>query len=182
MATGRAIGEKYAVVPEAIIEADISVNAKFLWVIFRLHADPEGRCYPGRKRLAELMRCSAETVKRAKKELLEAKLIVCYERYGEDGRRTTDDVYLTPPRVTTDPPRVTSDPYPRVTGDPTGSSTSKEQLRDEVASSCSPVAQVNDPPVTHDLAEHFALAAPLTDQERQRGKDAVARLREGLGR
>lgn len=151
MATGRVVGEKFAVVPESVIEAEVSCNAKVLWVIFRLHADPEGRCYPGRKRLAELMGCSAETVKRAKKELLEAKLIECHERYDEDGRRTTDDVFLTPARVTTDPPRVTGDPYPRVTGDPTGSSTSKEQLRDEVASSCSPGSPgQNRPPGQND--------------------------------
>jgi hypothetical protein len=31
-------------------------------------------------------------------------------------------------------------------------------------------------------AEHLALAEPLTEQERERGKDAVARLRQGFNR
>ncbi len=94
MSGGQVYGPTFAVIPEAVLFADVSTNAKVLYAIFALHADSEGRCYPGLKRLAAVMRCSEDTVKRAKKELLEAKLIECHERYDEHGRRTTDDVIL----------------------------------------------------------------------------------------
>lgn len=106
-------GQPFAVIPKRVLFSDVSVNAKTLYGIFACYVDQEGRCYPGRKQLAKLMGVSEETVKRAKKELVDAELIECRERFDSDGRRTTDDVILTHARVT-------GDPYPRVTGDPTG--------------------------------------------------------------
>lgn len=94
MSGGQVYGEPYAVLPESVIYSEVSTNAKVLYAIFALHADSEGRCYPGLKRLSGFMRCSEDTVKRAKKELAEAKLIECHDRYDDAGRRTTDDVVL----------------------------------------------------------------------------------------
>lgn len=117
--SGKVYGEPFAVIPESVIYAEVGVTAKVLWGVLALHADSGGRCYPGRKRLAELMRVSEDTVKRAKKELADAGLIRCEERFGEDGRRTTDDLFL-------HPPRCTGAPGVGGTSAPTGSSTSNE--------------------------------------------------------
>lgn len=92
--TGQVYGEGFAVIPDAVLYSDVSTNAKVLYAIFARHADPEGRCYPGLKRLGALMGCSEDTIKRAKRELVDAKLIECHERYDDAGRRTTDDVFL----------------------------------------------------------------------------------------
>lgn len=94
MSGGRAYGQGFSIVPDSVLYADISPQALRLWAIFQRHSDPDGRCYPGLKRLAGLMRCSTDTVTRAKRELVDAELIECRERHDEHGRRTTDDVYL----------------------------------------------------------------------------------------
>lgn len=94
MSGGRAYGQGFSIVPDSVLYADISPQALRLWAILQRHSDPEGRCYPGLKRLAAMMRCSIDTVARAKKELAESELIECRERHDEHGRRTTDDIYL----------------------------------------------------------------------------------------
>lgn len=91
---GRSFGEGFAVVPDAVIVADVSANAKLLWLVLQRHSDPDGRCYPSLKRLGEILGTSADTVRRAKKELLDAHLIDVVERFDDHGRRTSDDVIL----------------------------------------------------------------------------------------
>lgn len=121
MSEGMIYGEGFAVLPEAILYAPgVSPTAKLLWATYARHADRLGRAYPGRQRLAELLGVSPETVKRAKAELAEAGLIRVKERFDEAGRRTTDDVFLTHARVT-------SDPGVGVTSDPTRSKASKNE-------------------------------------------------------
>lgn len=138
--SGQVYGDGYAVVPEDILHADVSTNAKTLWAIFALHADAEGRSYPGRKRLAKIMRCSEDTVSRAKKELADAKLIECHERYDEAGRRTTDDVILRGARRN-------GAEYPRRTGAATELYPERTTTPTKSVGSCSSVApRKHDPP------------------------------------
>jgi len=96
MTTGRVFGEAFAVVPESVLYADVSPTAKLLWAILQRHADRQGACYPGRKRMAERMRVSEDTVKRAKRELIDAGLLVAQARHDDQGRQTTDLLYLHP--------------------------------------------------------------------------------------
>lgn len=96
--SGKAFGERFAIIPDGVLTADISANAFRLWAILQRHSDVLGHCYPGRDRLAQIMRVSPDTIKRAKRELLDAGLITCQERFDENGRRTTDDIFLHPPR------------------------------------------------------------------------------------
>lgn len=112
MTTGRVYGEAFAVVPESVLYAPVSANAKVLWAILQRHSDRRGQCYPGRRRMAELMGgVSEETVKRAKRELVDAGLIMTRPRHDDQGRQTTDLVFLTPRGVKFDPPGgVTDDP------------------------------------------------------------------------
>jgi hypothetical protein len=100
-------GEGFAVVPESVLYAPVSSNAKVLWAVIRRHADPLLHAYPGGRRMAELMGVSQETVRRAKVELVEAGLLVAVERYDEAGRRTTDDLFLRTPGV---PPQICGGP------------------------------------------------------------------------
>ncbi len=94
MSAPKVYGQRFAVVPDAVLYAAVSTNAKVLWAILARHADPMGHCYPGRNRLAQLLGCSPNTVSRAKAELVKAKLIECHSRYDDQGRRTSDDVMV----------------------------------------------------------------------------------------
>lgn len=92
--SAKAFGERFAVIPDAIINAPISANAFRLWAILQRHSDPLGHCYPGLKRLATIMNVSDETVRRAKRELIDAGFLVAQERFDDNGRRTSDDLFL----------------------------------------------------------------------------------------
>lgn len=94
MSQGRIYGEGFAIAPDTVLFARISMNARLLWIVLQRHSDPEGRSYPGRKRLAKILGCSEDTVTRAKRELVAAGLLTVTERYDEAGRRTTDDLFL----------------------------------------------------------------------------------------
>lgn len=94
MSQGRVFGEGFAIAPDTVLFAQISINARLLWIILQRHSDPDGRSYPGRKRLARIMGCSEDTVTRAKRELVAAGLLLVTERFDEAGRRTTDDLFL----------------------------------------------------------------------------------------
>lgn len=92
--TGKVYGEAFAVIPESVLYSLISANAKVLYGILQRHADPSGRCYPGRKRLAELMRVSEDTIDRAKKELISFDFLESAPCYDDAGRQTTDTLIL----------------------------------------------------------------------------------------
>jgi hypothetical protein len=61
----------FAIVPEFVIYAPISSNAVRLYAILNRFANSQGRAWPSRKTLAELMQCSTATIDRAKEELVE---------------------------------------------------------------------------------------------------------------
>lgn len=72
--------QPFAIVPDSLLFAKgVSHEAKVLWVIYDLHADPqndpEGRNRPGDEQLAEILDCSEEGVRRARHELIEAGLL-----------------------------------------------------------------------------------------------------------
>ena len=62
--------EYFAIVPEWIVLADISSNAIRLYALLNRFANSQGRAWPSRKTLADLMRTSTATVDRAKDELV----------------------------------------------------------------------------------------------------------------
>lgn len=92
--SGQVFGDAFAIIPEHVLYSDVSSNAVRLYGIFARHADPEGRAYPGLKRLAELMKCSEDTIRRAKKELVDAGFVTTEIRTDTEGRRVSDNVYL----------------------------------------------------------------------------------------
>jgi DNA-binding transcriptional regulator YhcF (GntR family) len=71
----------FAVVPEWIVYAEIGPQAVRLYAALARHADKEtGHAHPSRRRLAELLRCSADTIDRALKELVEVGAITVQTR------------------------------------------------------------------------------------------------------
>lgn len=122
---GLVYGERFAQVPTTVVYAEVSPMAKVLWMIYDLHAGPEGRSYPGGKRMAELLKCSENTIRRAKAELVEAGLIEVRPRFTEEGRRSSDDVFLVG--------RPTKDGRVPPTKDGRGSITSSERYKRSLA-------------------------------------------------
>ncbi len=60
----------FAIVPEFVITADISANAVRLYAILNRFANSQGKAWPSRKTLADIMRTSTATIDRAKEELI----------------------------------------------------------------------------------------------------------------
>lgn len=140
--SGLVYGQRFAQIPDGVLYAiGVSANAKILWAILQRHADPAGACYPGRKRMADLMGVSEETVKRAKAELVKAKLIECTPRFDTGGRRTTDQILLHGGHR--------SDPYGGVKDDPTNNKAfeldPEEEHHEVKCSSSSIPVWVSDP-------------------------------------
>lgn len=84
--------ERFAVVPEWILYADISSQAVRLYGVLARHADQHtGKAEPGRKRLATLMRVSASTIDRARQELVDIGAL--QENLNHRGGRRTVNTY-----------------------------------------------------------------------------------------
>lgn len=92
--SGKAYGQRFAIIPDGILDAPISSNAFRLWATLQRHSDVLGHCYPSLKRLAAIMGVSEDTIRRAKNELVDAGFVVAKERYDDGGRRTSDDLFL----------------------------------------------------------------------------------------
>jgi hypothetical protein len=60
----------FAVVPEWVVYADISNAAVRLYAVLARFANSQGRAWPSRRTLAELMNCSMSSIDRAKDELI----------------------------------------------------------------------------------------------------------------
>jgi hypothetical protein len=84
----------FAMIPEWVLDADISAQAVRLYCVLRRYADQGGRCYPSRKRIAERMRVSPATVDRAVQELVDLGAIRVRQRYNPDTREHTSNEYL----------------------------------------------------------------------------------------
>jgi len=93
----------FAIVPEWLIDLDVSDRAFRLYALLARFADSDGtNAIPGRKRLAERLRCSIDSIDRAIAELIAAGAILREHRY-RDGRQTSNDyVVLRIPEGRTD--------------------------------------------------------------------------------
>lgn len=172
----RVTGERFAVVPDSVLFADVSPNAKLLWAILARHASPEGSCYPGRKRMAELMRVSEDTVKRAKRELIDAHLLVAEARRDEQGRQTTDLLFLHPRGCTVAPPGgcTVAPPYRKAV------ELNQEELNPPTPHRAAKRAPTDTGPINPSSYDPFWETEPkATTADR---KAAARRVREILGR
>lgn len=80
----------FSIVPEWVLDADISSNAIRLYAILRRYADASGSCFPSRATLAGRMRCSRDTVDRAVRELVTIGALEVSSRRTESGDRDSN--------------------------------------------------------------------------------------------
>ena len=80
----------FAIVPEWLIDADVSDRAFRVYALLARYADSDGSgAIPGRKRMAQRLGCSVDTIDRAVAELLACGAIEREHRYVE-GRQTSN--------------------------------------------------------------------------------------------
>lgn len=75
----------FAIIPEWLLDADVSDRAIRLYAILARYADHNGEAFPSRKKLAERLKCSVDSVDRAKEELIRVKALIVEARHGEEG-------------------------------------------------------------------------------------------------
>lgn len=90
----------FSITPEWVLYADISDRAVRLYGVLARYADSDGTCWPSRTTLAEKMRCSPDSVDRAKAELRKIGALEWNARHGDDGGLTSNVYRLLrlPPR------------------------------------------------------------------------------------
>ena len=86
----------FATIPEWLLEADVSDRGVRLYAVLVRHADKEGRAFPSRRRLADRLRCSTDSVDRAIRELEAVGALESSHRARDDGSQTSNDYVLRP--------------------------------------------------------------------------------------
>jgi len=79
----------FAIIPEWVLDADISGNAVRLYGVLRRYADQNGQCFPTRKTLASRVRVSEATVDRLIKELQDIGALLVRNRKADSGGYTS---------------------------------------------------------------------------------------------
>lgn len=103
---------KFSIVYEWLLDAEISDRAKVLYGVLGRYADDSGYAFPGRKKIAERMRCSLSSLDRALDELVEIGALKVEQRF-RDGAQVSNGYVL----VSVTPPLLTYDEPPLFTGD-----------------------------------------------------------------
>ena len=80
----------FAIIPEWVLDADVSAQAVRLYGILRRYADADNRAWPSRLTLANRMRVSTKTVDRSLKELLALGALAIKHRRDAAGDPTTN--------------------------------------------------------------------------------------------
>ena len=71
-------------------DTELSHRARAVYLYLRDHADAEGKCWPGIKRIASDLRLSRRTVQRALADLESAGYVERAERYRGNGGRSSN--------------------------------------------------------------------------------------------
>lgn len=90
----------FSIVPTWLLDAEVSDGAVRLYAVLSQRADNDtGRCWPGRRALAERLRCSVDTVDRRLSELAEVGAVSIERRPAERDRNETNvyTVHRVPP-------------------------------------------------------------------------------------
>lgn len=131
--------DHFAMIPEGVIyHPDLGATAVRVYCALVRHAGRGGDCYPSVPRLADLCRCSVDSVRRAKKQLTDAGVLIVEERRTDRGDRASDRYRLvdpdsaTPPRENGGtPPHDSATTPPRENGGGTRVSSNESQLERE---------------------------------------------------
>jgi hypothetical protein len=109
----------FSVIPEWILDAEISDRAIRLFAVLGRYADRNGQAMPGRKTLAERLKCSLSSLDRALEELRDIGALSWENRRHDDRSLASNEYILHPaPAGVASPVKV-----PTVTGEGRGSVT-----------------------------------------------------------
>ena len=81
---------RFAMVPEWVLDAEVSDRAVRLYAVLARFADGAGRAWPGRALLAKRMRCSKDSIDRAMAELVTVGAITKRGRVDAAGDQTSN--------------------------------------------------------------------------------------------
>lgn len=97
-----ALTESFAMVPEWLLDAGVSDRAIVVFARLKRYADRDGRAWPRRRTLADVVRCSPASVDRAIVELVDVGALRVFSTQREDGGRGSNlyDVWPFPIVVT----------------------------------------------------------------------------------
>jgi len=84
------IEEKFAVVPEWLLSADISAQAVRIYAVMARYADRTGKAFPSHRAISERVRCSIRTVQRGLDELVTLGAVEVRERKDAAGQRSNE--------------------------------------------------------------------------------------------
>lgn len=80
----------FSLIPEWVLDAEISHAAVRLYCLLGRYADKDGQCWPSRRTLADRMRCSVDTLDRAVHELEAVKALSKTAQRSENGDQTSN--------------------------------------------------------------------------------------------
>lgn len=111
-------GEPFSVLPEWVLDADISDRALRLYAVLARYVNRQGRAFPGRPRLAERLRCSVDSVDRAMVELVDLGAVVKRPRVRDNGTLTSNSYWLRRDQPGAEEAEVAAPPRPGVAAPP----------------------------------------------------------------
>lgn len=85
--------ERFAIVPEFVLDADVSDRAVRLYAVLRRYADAEGTAWPSRRTLAVRLRCSIDSIDRATAELVALEAVSIEKRHVEGTEEPDTNLY-----------------------------------------------------------------------------------------
>jgi hypothetical protein len=116
--------EYFAIIPEWVVHSDISSNAVRLYAVLNRFANTNGKAWPSRKTIADIMHTSTATVDRAKDELVEIKALTVEHRMTPQGDPSSNIYTLhTSSPVTKGTPKVED------TGMATGDALNRDSMK-----------------------------------------------------
>lgn len=89
-------GSPFAMIPEWLLDSEISDRAVRVWCVLSRHASTEGKAWPGRPKLAERLGCSLASLDRAIAELVDAGAVSVEAHHRPDGSRATNSYWMWP--------------------------------------------------------------------------------------
>jgi hypothetical protein len=94
--SGRVFGYTFGRVPTWLLDEAVSDRSIRLFALLTRYADREGRGFPGRRTLANRLRCSVDSIDRALRDLVGAGAVRVEERWDvdRDGARLSNDYHL----------------------------------------------------------------------------------------
>lgn len=84
----------YAIVPEWVLDADVSDRAVRLYARLARYATRDGKAFPSRRTMSERLRCSLDSIDRAMRELVAIGALEKTARYREGTRSRTSNDYV----------------------------------------------------------------------------------------